>query len=137
MYSQQANQIGANQYGWAQQQYGNLRGMANEAIPEYLKGAGYASQLGRNMLQQYETETAPALTQYGRMAGTYASAPRIAQKMGQAEAAATQANQQAWDNTRKQLQASGIDPSSGMYAELKAASNTAGGASGAMSSTRT
>lgn len=129
--AQQAAKLGKNQYDWATQNYNNLQGTANNAIGQYLQAGQMAKQLGTGQLQQYEQMYQPANAQFNQLASTYASAPRTAMNMGEAEAGATQAAATSWADTQKQLQASGIDISSGEYAGLRAAANTAAGASAA------
>lgn len=129
--AQEIANAGQNQYGWAQDQYGYLQGIANEAIPQYLQGAGASNQLAQQQLAQYEGMYLPAQAQFNQLAQTWASPARTAVNMGQAEADATQNANASWNNTRQQLQSMGIDPSSGEYAGLQAAANTAAGASAA------
>src|SRR6516162_6358512 len=136
MFAQQAAAMGANQYNWAQQQYGNLQGIANEAIPQYLAGSAAAQQLGTTMLGDYNQIYRPAMRQIAETAATYASPERIAANMGQAEAGATQAAAQGWQNTRAQLQAAGVDPSQGESAWMRNAANLAGGAAAAGAGTQ-
>lgn len=118
-----------NQYQWAGSNYGNLQTMANNAIGDYLSAGAQANDLGTQMLNQYTTMYAPAAAEFNQTANTWASPGRTAQNMGAAEATASEAAQQGWQNTKQQLQAAGIDPSSGEYAGLEAAANTAAGAS--------
>lgn len=122
---------GDQQYNWAQNQYGYLQGLAGEAIPQYLQGAAASNELAQAQLGQYYGTYLPAQQRFSDLAQNWMSPGRESVAMGQAEADATGNANASWNNTRQQLQSMGVDPSSGEYAGLKAAANTAAGASAA------
>ncbi len=130
-FAREAQRAGQQLYGWAGNQYQYLQGLANTAIPLFLQAGANASAMANQQFGQYLNTYAPAMQRYNEMANSYSSPARQAYAMGQAEADATQAANAGWQNTVKDLQSYGIDPSSGMYAGLKSAAQTAAGASAA------
>ena len=129
--SQILGALGQYQYNWAQTQFNAAAAVTDQQINNYLQAAGYGMGMASNLLGRYTSVFEPLENQYIQEAGSYASADRINFNMGQAESASEQATQQGLVNAEQQLQSYGIDPSSGRYADLLAASETQGAAAAA------
>ena len=128
----QADQALANQqYQWALQNFANTSAVTNASIDNYLNASQQSMDLAGQTMQQYEGVTAPEINQQAQLAGTYTSPSRVALNMGMAESGQMQASNAALQSAKQNLQSYGINPSSGMYAELEQAQNTAGGAAAA------
>ena len=133
--SQILSGIGQNQLGWAQAQFGNASNVTDQQINNYLQQANYASSAGQNLWGRYQNTIEPLSNQYIQEAGSYASAPRQNFNAGQAESTAGQAADQASSAAKQQLMDFGVNPSSGMYGELTAATNAQKAASQASAGT--
>lgn len=81
---------------------------------------GYAA----DVMSEYDNVFKPEVAQLVADANDYASAARIQKNMGEAESGVAQAFDAQRQNTLADLESFGIDPSSGRYAALDAASRT-------------
>lgn len=129
--AQMLQQVGNQQMQWAQQQYAKTGAITDAQIQNYMQTAQQGSDLAGNMLGRYNNLYAPQEDQYAKEAGAYASNGRIQSEEGRAESGVMQAGNAAKNNSEQELQAFGIDPSSGRYQDLVRASNTANAASAA------
>ena len=113
--------LGQQQYQWAQSQFANNSVLTDQAVNNYLTASQQAMQLAGNNIDRYEQVFQPLENQLISDANSYASAPRVALEMGQAETGTGQAMDQGRINAEQNLESFGIDPSSGRYAELEQA----------------
>jgi hypothetical protein len=134
--SQIAAGIGQQVYNWGQGVYNQVNTVTDANIARYLDTANQGGGLASSILNQYENVAAPEYNALVAEANQYAGVPFTQQQMGEAEATQAQAGDAARQNLIQQLQSYGIDPSSGRYAGLEAAENTATGAAEAAAGTQ-
>ena len=116
--AQLASQLAQDQYNWASSAYNASQPVTEAAINNYNSGAQTAAGQANNLWNQYQTQFEPLNQDLISQAGQYSSTPRVQYNMGAAEANAGSAGTSAINNATQALQSYGIDPSSGMYAEL-------------------
>lgn len=97
-----------------------LAGMVGGAISAGNSMGGVGGDAG--LMSTWDQTFLPELNSLMADANSYASPARIQQAMGQAEAGVSQTFDQSRQNALRDLQSFGIDPSSGRYAQLDAAS---------------
>jgi hypothetical protein len=129
--AQAAAMLGDQTYNWAVQNYADTSSMTADTVNNYYKMSQQGAQLAGENLSDYNNIYRPEMQQFANEAADYSSDARVRANMGRDESTVMQAQQKSLDNTRKNLQSYGIDPSSGMYGELEQASNTAAGAAAA------
>jgi hypothetical protein len=133
--SQLLSNIGQGQYDWATNQFNTAQGVTDEQINNYLNNANASLGQSNDLWNQYQNTFAPIMNQYAQEAQTWASPSRINFNEGQAETTAGQAADQASNAAKQQLMDFGVNPSSGMYGELTAATNAQKAASQASAGT--
>lgn len=126
--AQYAGQVGQNVYNWAQDAYAKNSSLTDANISNYLNTAQQSSGMAQNDLSRYQQKFQPEEDQLLRDANEYASPERVKNEMGQAESGQMQGNEAALANHKRDLQAYGIDPSSGRYAGLDEAARVSGAA---------
>jgi len=124
-------QLGANTYNWANQQYANTSALTDQTIGNYLGNAGAAQGMAGQAINQYNQQGVPQINNLFNEANTYASNARIAQAEGGAESDSMQASDAARKSEETQLQSYGADPTSGRYAGLDEAQRMQAAASAA------
>ncbi len=129
--AQIAAQLGNKVFPWAQQTYGQTSALTNNQINQFNKIANGAYGQAGQIWNQYTGSFMPMNNLLVNEAGTYSSPSRVAFNMGAGESATSQAVTQGINNATQSLQSAGIDPSSGMYAELQDAQRGAGAAAAA------
>lgn len=134
--AQAAEAVGNYEFQWALQQYQKTSVLTDQVVNQFLQAAQYGLGLAKTTMNQYDQTTVPEMNQLASEAGSYSGAGRQQFNMGAAESDAAQAANSARLNTIKNLQSFGVDPSSGMYAELENAANTQAGASEAAAGTQ-
>lgn len=123
--AQMLQQVGNQQAQWAAQEYARAGAVTDAQISNYIATAQQGSNLAGNAIGRYNNLYGPQQDQYANEAGSYASNGRIQHEMGRAESGVMQAGDQAKNKSEQELQAFGVDPSSGRYQDLIRASNTA------------
>ena len=123
-----AEQLGQQQYTWAEQEYIKTSAISDQAINDFLSTSQIGLEAAQSMLGQFENVTLPEMNQLAMEAGQYSSDARVSQNMGQAESDASQTADAARLNAIQNLESFGVDPSSGMYADLERTANTQAGA---------
>lgn len=126
--AQLAAALGVQVFNWAQSTYAQTSAVTDQSINNFLSTSQIGLQAAEQMLSQYQNVTVPEINQLASMAAEYNSPGRISQNMGAAESDASQTADAARLNAIQNLESYGVDPSSGMYANLERASNTAAGA---------
>lgn len=116
--SQMLTALGNNQYNWAMNQFNNGMGVTQGNINQYMQLAGQGAGLAQDLLSRYENTFQPLMDQYIQQAGDYASSDRQKFMAGQAESTVGQADEQARNESERQLQSFGINPNSGRYQDL-------------------
>jgi hypothetical protein len=129
--SRMLGSLANQQYAWGQQQFAKLDSLTDAQIDNFLRLGDVGTQHAQGLLDRYNNLYGPQADQYARDAQTYASDERIQHQMGRAQAGAMQAGKQGLDNAERDLEAFGIDPSSGRYQDLVRASHTANAAAAA------
>jgi hypothetical protein len=122
--SQLAEQFMQEQYAWGQQQFANNSQLTDQVVGDLMHLFGSMSGLGDQMMQQYNQYFVPEYQSLVKDAQNYASPARIQQAMGAAQSGVAQAFNGQRNAALADLQAFGIDPSSGRYAQLDAAERT-------------
>ena len=117
--------IGQSVFNWAQGALNSVNAITDANIGQFLDAANAGGGLANNLLQQYENVAAPQYNALVQEANTYAGEPFVRQQMGEAEAQQQQAGDAARQNSIRDLQSFGIDPSAGRYAALDEAQRTA------------
>lgn len=112
--------IGNGVLNWAQTQFGNASNLTENMINNYMATMKNGMSLAGTTLNEYEQNYPVLQNEQIQDANSYASTARTNYNMGQAIAAAAQTNQQTMAGVRQQLEAMGVNPSSGMYQELLA-----------------
>lgn len=120
--------LGSKTYDWANNQIATNGALTDSAVQQYLDMANQSRDFAGNQIGRYENVFQPMEDQLGEEAKSYASEPRIRSEMGAAASGQGQAFDAARANAEKALQSQGIDPSSGRYQELEAATRAARGA---------
>ena len=133
--SDNAQQLGNAVYNWAQTTLGPNGQLTDQVVNNLLGTAGSQSGLSNTLNQQYNTTGVPALNAYSEAAGSYGSPARQQFNAGQAEAGSVQGSQAGISAAQQQLQGFGINPTSGMYAELTQSNQAAAGAAAAAAGT--
>ena len=133
--SQLLSNIGQGQYDWATNQYNTAQGVTDQQISNYLNNANSSLAQSNDLWNQYQNTFSPIMNQYAQEAQTWASPSRINFNEGQAQSTAGQAADQASNAAKQQLMDFGVNPSSGMYGELTAATNAQKAASQASAGT--
>ena len=133
--SQLLSNIGQGQYDWATNQFNTAQGVTDEQISNYLNNANASLAQSNDLWNQYQNTFSPIMNQYAQEAQTWASPSRINFNEGQAETTAGQAADQSANAAKQQLMDFGVNPSSGMYGELTAATNAQKAASQASAGT--
>ncbi len=126
--AQYAGQVGQNVYNWAQGEYAKNSSLTDANINNYLNTSAKSLGMAQNDLSRYEQKFQPEEDQLLEDANKYASKDRILDEMGKAESGQMQGNEAALANHKRDLQAYGIDPSSGRYAGLDEAARVSGAA---------
>ena len=111
-------QIAQQQYQWGQQQFAQNSALTDQVVNDFLGKSRTLTGMGTSDLARYQGIFQPVENQLVADAASYAGAPRIAAEMGRAGATAAQAAEKGRQNALADLQAHGIDPSSGRYAAL-------------------
>ena len=133
--SEMLDQIAGQQLDWANQQYNTGLGVTEANINDAIGMANNAYGQSQDLWNQYQDIYQPLNPQLVQQAEEYASPAMQNFEAGQAQSDANQAGTAAQNNEEQQLQAYGVNPNSGRYADLLAASNTATAASEAAAGT--
>jgi hypothetical protein len=120
-----AGQLGDATYNWGQQQYAKTSALSDQNINSYLTTSAQALANSQNDEQRYQTLFQPQENSLVQDANSYNSNARQQYEMGRAESQTGAAMDAARQNHQQQLQAYGIDPSSGRYDELDRADQLA------------
>jgi len=126
-----AQALGQQQEAWGQSVFANTSAVTGQSIDNFLTASQADMGMANQAINQYNTTTAPEITQQANMAAQYTSPSRIGINMGAAESQSEQSSQAALAAAKQNLQSYGINPSSGEYAELNAANRTSAGAAAA------
>lgn len=129
--SQLAMQLGQQQYSWAQQQFASNSVLTDQVVNNFLAASQISMNNAQNMSDRYTNVFQPQENALIRDANTYASDARVRQEMGRAQSDVSQAFDASKGNLERQLQAYGINPSDGRYAELQHAEDAQRAAAGA------
>lgn len=132
---QMAQQMSQALYTWGQQVFANTSQVTDANINRFIDTSQQAGGLAANAISRYENLFQPQENQLIKDANTYASPDRIAMQMGASESGVGQSMDASRQNYERQLQAYGIDPSSGRYAELERVANSQEGAAKAAAGT--
>lgn len=130
-----AAQYAGDLMNWANNTFANTSNITNANMGALLAQAGTATQMAQNAADRYQNVFQPEEDQLVKDANTYAGAPRIQQAQGMAEAGVGDAMDAARQNTLRDLQQYGIDPSAGRYASLDRTMNAQEGAAKAAAGT--
>lgn len=120
--------LASQTYDWAGQQFQKNSQLTDANVQSYLATSASALAQAQNDTTRYDTLFQPQENNLVQDANTYASTNRIQSDMGSAEAGVAQSMDAGRQNTERDLQAFGIDPSSGRYDELEQASQAQKGA---------
>ena len=123
--------LGEQTYQWASQTYAADTAMTQESVANYLQMSQLGLGLANENLADYNNIYRPEMAQLANEAGSYSSAARQEVNAGAAEAQSEAGSQAGLSQAQQQLQAYGINPNSGMYAELLASQQTGAGAAAA------
>lgn len=129
--AQEADQLAQAQYQWGKDQFAKDSTLTDQVVNNFLTGASAAFQQGTTDLSDYNNLFRPENAQLVADANDYASTARIQKNMGSAEAGVQQGMESGRQNAEKDLQAFGIDPSSGRYKALDDAERVQAGAAAA------
>lgn len=113
--------LASQTYDWASQQFQENSQLTDANVQAYLATSASALAQAQNDTSRYDNLFQPQENNLVQDANTYASTDRIQQDMGSAEAGVAQSMDAGRQNTERDLQAFGIDPSSGRYDELEQA----------------
>jgi hypothetical protein len=123
--AQYASNLGDATYNWGQQQYAKTSAISDQNINSYLTTSAQALANSQNDEQRYRTLFQPQENSLVQDANSYNSNARQQYEMGRAESQTGEAMDAARKNHAQNLQAYGIDPSSGRYDELDRADQLA------------
>ena len=123
--------LGQQTYNWAAQTYAADTAMTQQSVQNYLQMSQLGLGLAQQNLQDYNNIYRPEMAQLANEAGSYSSAARQQVNMGAAEAQSEAGSQAGLQAAQQQLQGYGINPNSGMYAELLQSQQAAAGAAAA------
>lgn len=129
--SQMLGSLAQSQYQWGLSQFSKLDSLTDQQIDNFLRLGDVGAQMAQGLQSRYDQIYGPQADAYANEAQTYASPQRMLHSMGRAQAGVMQAGKQALDNAERELEAFGIDPSSGRYQDLVRASHTANAAAAA------
>ena len=101
-----------------------------------MSAANASFNLAQTTQNQYNNIGAPQLANLNNQAGSYSSGARQQFQAGAAEAGSVQGSYSGLAASQQALQGFGINPNSGMYAELDASNKAAAGASAAAAGTQ-
>ncbi len=110
------------------QQFASGNPVTDQTIQDYLASSAAAMGLAANNISRYESMYQPLENQLIAEANSYASPTRVKTDMGMADSGSAQAMEASRQNSLRDLQAYGIDPSSGRYAALDRADQARAGA---------
>lgn len=113
--------LASQTYDWANSVWVKNSALTDQNIQQFLHVSAQSLDQAQNDTSRYNNLFQPMENQLIHDANTYASADRIKSNMGAAEATTGQAMDAGRQNAIRDLQAAGIDPSSGRYQELDAA----------------
>ena len=131
-----AEQYGTQIFNWANSTLAPNSALTSQAVNQYMNAANSSFNLANTTQAQYNNIGAPQLANLNNQAGSYSSAPRQQFEAGQAEANSVQGSYSGLAASKQALQGFGINPNSGMYAELDASNKAAAGASAAAAGTQ-
>ena len=134
--SQTASKYGDQVFNWANSTLKPNQALTDQAVGQYMSAANTQFNLANQTASDYNNIGRPQLANLNNQAGSYSSAARQRFDAGQAEAASVQGSQAGLDANKQALQGFGINPNSGMYAELDASNRAAAGASAAAAGTQ-
>jgi hypothetical protein len=120
---------------WAQSQIAPDTALTDQAVGTYMQAAAQQFGLAQSTGNTWNNIGAPELATLNNNANAYASAPMQNVNAGQAEANSEQGSQAGISAAEQQLQGFGVNPNSGMYAELEQSQKAAAGASAAAAGT--
>lgn len=123
--AQLTQQLGQQQYQWAQNQFAKTSQVTDQAVGNFLNASQMSQGLAQNNIDRYEGMFQPLENQLVDDANSYSSDARVRSEMGAAESDVGQSFDSSRKNLEQQLSSFGIDPSSGRYAELERANDTA------------
>ncbi len=126
--AQYAGTAGQDVYNWAQQAYAKNTALTDANINNYLSTSQQALTNAGKYQNAYDTNAIPGIESQYEAARNYASPGRQQRDMAAAESGQMQGNEAALNNHKRDLQAYGIDPSSGRYAGLDEAARVQGAA---------
>src|SRR5208283_4580193 len=126
-----AANLGNETYNWAQNAYAGDTAMTDEAVGNYLNMSQQGLNLANTQTSDYNNIYRPEDQQLANLASTYSSTAEQNLNAGAAESDVKQGAAAGLDSAKMNLQSYGIDPSSGMYAELEDAQNAGSGAAAA------
>lgn len=120
-----AQSISAQMLSWGQGVFANVNSVTGSNIGQFMNNAASAGNLATASVNDYLSKYVPLQDQLIQDANSYTSDARKKLEMGAAESATAQSMSQGISNAENQLQSYGIDPSSGRYAELEDAQQSA------------
>jgi hypothetical protein len=139
--AQYLSMLGDKVFQWAQDQYAKGMGVTDQTVQNFLQMSGYGKGLADTLLSQYKDRVAPAMEQYFREAGSYASEERQRYEAGKAMSTQAQSNTAAINELERKLQGFDVNPNSGRYQSLLMSNRTADAAAragaGTMAAERT
>lgn len=136
MISSLASQYGTQIFQWAQSQIAPNTALTDQAVGTFMDAANNSFNLSNQISSDYNAMGRPALADLANTANSYSSAPRQQFAAGQAEANSMQGSEAGIDAAKQNLTSFGINPNSGMYAELDQSNKAAAGAAAAASGTQ-
>ena len=131
-----AEDYGTTVFNWANSSLAPNTALTNQAVGSYMQAANASFNLANTTQQQYNNIGAPELADLNNQAGSYSSGARQNVNAGAAEANSVQGSYSGLAANKMALQGYGINPNSGMFAELDASNKAAAGASAAAAGTQ-
>ena len=105
-------------FNWGMQEFGKVSQVTDQIVGDMMNLYGQLSGVGNDLMGMYKGMFMPEYQNLVNDANNYASAARIQQAMGAAEAGVSQSFNSQRNAALADLQSFGIDPSSGRYAAL-------------------
>lgn len=136
LFAQLAAQYGSQVFQWANNSLAPNTAVTDQAVNNYFNTAKNQSNASNQLLSQYENTYAPEDQQLANEAATWSSGARQKFNAGQAIANSMQGSDAGLTQAQQQLQSFGVNPSSGVYQELKEAQAASAGAAGAAAGTQ-
>lgn len=110
--------LASQTYNWAADTFAKNSQLTDQNVQSFLDTSAKSLAQATNDTSRYQNIFQPEENQLVQDANSYASDARIKSNMGSAESTTEQDMEAGRQNSLRDLQAYGIDPSSGRYAEL-------------------